>query len=94
MNPFGMRNLGDTKVAVTALGLGGTGVAGMYKAVSDNEATGTVEHAWEAGVRYFDVAPFYGFGRGETIYGRVLKHCPRDEFVLSTKVGRVVLSLL
>ena len=90
MNPFEPRKLGKTDVAVTALGLGGTGVAGMYKAVSEKDAIGTVERAWDAGVRYFDVAPFYGFGRGEIIYGRVLKHRPRDEFVLSTKVGRIV----
>ena len=51
-----------------------------------------VRHAWEIGVRYFDVAPMYGFGEAETRLGRVLREHPRDEFTLSTKVGRLVVA--
>ena len=67
----------------------------MFRAIPDEEAAATVEAAWDQGIRYFDTAPFYGAGLSEIRLGDVLagQH-PRDEYVLSTKVGRVILDEL
>ncbi|MDN3357687.1 aldo/keto reductase [Actinomadura sp. DC4] len=73
------------------LGFGTAPLGNMFRAVPDEEAAATVEAAWDAGVRYFDTAPLYGAGLAEIRLGRALAAHPRDEFVLSTKVGRVIL---
>jgi D-threo-aldose 1-dehydrogenase len=88
--PFDRRSVGRTDLAVTILGLGTAPLAGMYAPPDEDAAVALVERAWELGVRYFDTAPLYGYGLGERILGRVLPARPRDEFVLSTKVGRLV----
>ncbi|MFJ4526218.1 aldo/keto reductase [Streptomyces sp. NPDC088810] len=74
-----------------ALGFGTAPLGNMFRAIPDEEAAATVEAAWEHGIRYFDTAPFYGAGLAELRLGEVLAGHPRDEFVLSTKVGRVIL---
>lgn len=66
----------------------------MFRSIPDEEATATVEAAWNQGIRYFDTAPFYGAGLSELRLGEVLADRPRDEYVLSTKVGRVILDEL
>ncbi|MEU3570535.1 aldo/keto reductase [Kitasatospora sp. NPDC036755] len=76
------------------LGFGTAPLGNMFRAIPDTEAAATVEAAWEQGVRYFDTAPFYGAGLSETRLGEVLSAKPRDEYVLSTKVGRVILDEL
>lgn len=63
----------------------------MFRAIPEEEAAATVEAAWDQGIRYFDTAPFYGAGLSEIRLGDVLAQHPREEFVLSTKVGRVIL---
>ncbi|MGY0459054.1 aldo/keto reductase [Kitasatospora sp. cg17-2] len=73
------------------LGFGTAPLGNMYRAIPAAEAAATVEAAWQQGVRYFDTAPFYGAGLAEERLGEVLAAKPRDEYVLSTKVGRVVL---
>ncbi|MER7774709.1 aldo/keto reductase [Streptomyces sp. NPDC096191] len=82
--------LGGSGVPVTALGLGAAAIAGLYEAVGEDEAAATVEAAWDAGIRYFDTAPHYGLGLSERRLGAALRTRPREEFVLSTKVGRVL----
>jgi D-threo-aldose 1-dehydrogenase len=72
------------------LGFGGTGVGNLYRAISDGQAADTLEAAWDAGIRYFDTAPHYGLGLSERRMGEVLAKKPRQELVLSTKVGRVL----
>jgi len=72
------------------LGLGTAPIAGLYEAVDDETARGVVERAWELGIRYFDTAPYYGSGLAERRLGAVLKTKPRDAFVVSTKVGRLL----
>ncbi|HZZ35157.1 MAG TPA: aldo/keto reductase, partial [Caulobacteraceae bacterium] len=57
---------------------------------SEEAAAGLVQTAWDLGIRYFDTAPFYGFGRAERRLGAALQAWPRDSFVLSTKVGRLL----
>lgn len=72
------------------LGLGGAPLGSMRTIVSDEAAAATLRAAWEAGVRYYDTAPWYGRGLSERRFGSFLKDQPRDQFVLSTKVGRVL----
>ncbi len=84
------RRIGRSTVAVTEIGLGGAPLGNLYRAIPDEEAEATLQRAWEAGIRYFDVAPLYGHGRAEVRLGRFLRSRPRAEFALSTKVGRVL----
>jgi D-threo-aldose 1-dehydrogenase len=74
----------------TKLGIGGGPLGGLFAPVSPETVEAVIERAWEHGVRLFDVAPLYGHGRAERFVGRVLRTKPRDEFVLSTKVGRLL----
>ena len=74
----------------TELGFGTAPFGNLYKAIDDRTAESILECAWESGVRYFDTAPLYGLGLSETRLGRFLRNRPRDSFVLSTKVGRLL----
>jgi D-threo-aldose 1-dehydrogenase len=73
------------------LGFGSAPLGNMFRDIPDDEAMATVDAAWNAGTRYFDTAPFYGAGLSEVRLGRALADRPRDEYVLSTKVGRLIL---
>jgi len=73
------------------LGFGAAPLGNMFRAIPEDEALATVEAAWEDGIRYFDNAPFYGAGLAEIRMGEALKDKPRDQYVISTKVGRIVL---
>lgn len=75
---------------ISGLGFGGAPIANLYTEVSDDDARATVDAAWDAGVRYFDTAPHYGLGLSERRLGAALADRPRSEFVISTKVGRVL----
>jgi D-threo-aldose 1-dehydrogenase len=75
-------------VEVTELGLGTTQLGNMYHGITDEEAAAVVDAAWDGGIRYFDTAPHYGVGLSERRLGDALRGRPRDEYVLSTKVGR------
>ena len=90
MTVFEKRHLGRTAVAVTTLGLGCATLGGSRVSVSREEAEAIVRAVWAAGVRYVDTAPFYGFGQSERCVGDALREVPRDEWVLSTKVGRLL----
>jgi D-threo-aldose 1-dehydrogenase len=82
--------------ALTAgpLGFGTAPLGNMFRDIPDAEAAATVDAAWEAGTRYFDTAPFYGAGLAEIRLGAALAQRPRNEFVISSKVGRVILDEL
>ena len=80
--------LGDTTVDITPLGFGAAGIGNLYSEVSETDAREALEAAWRAGIRYFDTAPHYGLGLSERRLGAFLSELPRDEFVVSTKVGR------
>ncbi len=82
--------LGRRGVEVTRVGLGGGPLGNLFTAIDDATATATVTAAWDAGIRYFDTAPLYGHGLSEQRLGRALRALPRDSFVLSTKVGRLL----
>ncbi|MFE9064568.1 aldo/keto reductase [Streptomyces violaceusniger] len=73
------------------LGLGTAPLGSMFRDVSTEEAAVTVDAAWDHGIRYYDTAPFYGAGLAEIRLGDALAGRPRDQYVLSTKVGRVIL---
>jgi D-threo-aldose 1-dehydrogenase len=90
IDPTARVRLGDTGVRVTRLGLGLAPIGGLYTPVSDEDAAGTIERAWQVGVRLFDTAPLYGYGRSEQRTGAALAGRPRAEYVLSTKVGRLL----
>ena len=90
LNAMDVRPLGRTGLHVTRLGFGAASIGGLYTPVSDADAIATVERAWDLGIRLFDVAPLYGYGAAERRLGAVLANRPRDAFVLSTKVGRLV----
>ncbi len=72
------------------LGCGGAPLGNLFAPVSDDEADRVLALAWAEELRYYDTAPFYGFGLSEHRMGRALRSRPRDEFVLSTKVGRLL----
>lgn len=84
------RPLGRTGLEITRLGLGMAPLGGLFEAVSEETAVDTIERAWEAGIRFFDTAPLYGFGNSERRLGLALAKRPRAEFALATKVGRLL----
>jgi D-threo-aldose 1-dehydrogenase len=90
MNPAERVSLGQTGLAVTRLGLGTAPLGGLFAPVTDDDAHGTVERAYAIGLRFFDTAPLYGHGSAEQRLGRALRHKPRGDFVLATKVGRLL----
>ncbi len=82
--------LGNGGLNFTELGFGTAPLGNLYRAITDNDARATLDAAWDSGVRYFDTAPFYGLGLAETRLNSFLRDKPRDEYVLSSKVGRLV----
>lgn len=71
-------------------GLGGVAIGNEFQFATDEQAEATLAAAWDAGVRYFDVSPWYGLGLAERRFGRFLARKPRDEFVISSKVGKLL----
>lgn len=84
------RHIGRTSLEVTALGLGCAGLGGLYRDVDEAQARATIDRAWEAGIRLFDTAPFYGYTKSEHNVGAALRERERDSYVLSTKAGRIM----
>lgn len=72
------------------LGFGGAPLGNLFRAVRDEAAAALVARAYDAGIRYFDTAPHYGHGLSERRLGDALRHRSRDEYLLSTKVGRLL----
>jgi D-threo-aldose 1-dehydrogenase len=85
-----IRQIRSTGVTVTELGFGAAPIGNLYAPVSKTQATAAVDSAWEAGIRYFDTAPHYGLGLSERRLGAALAGRPREQFVVSTKVGRLL----
>ncbi|CAG9250849.1 Aldo/keto reductase [Paraburkholderia unamae] len=81
----------DKLPAGTQLGFGAAPLGNMFRNIPEAEALATVKAAWDQGVRYFDTAPLYGAGLSEMRLGEALAGYRRDDYVLSTKVGRVIL---
>lgn len=73
-----------------ALGFGAAPLGNLYRPMTDGEAHALLQAAWGAGLRYFDTAPLYGFGLSERRAGAFLREKPRDDFLISTKAGRIL----
>ncbi len=84
------RPAGRGGLTITELSFGAAQIGNLFTAMTDEHAIGAVDAAWSAGVRYFDTAPHYGVGLSERRLGAALARRPRDEFVVSTKVGRLL----
>ena len=82
--------IGDTGVALTELGIGTAPHGGLYSRVTEEMSVGAVQAALDAGCNYVDTAPLYGYGQAEIYMSKALTSMPRDSFVVSTKVGRVL----
>jgi D-threo-aldose 1-dehydrogenase len=84
------RPLGRSGVAVTELSFGGAAIGNLFTAVTDDDARAAVDADWDGGIRFFDTAPHYGLGLSERRLGAALRGRPRDEYVISTKIGRLL----
>jgi D-threo-aldose 1-dehydrogenase len=84
------RRLGKSGVELTIMGFGGAPLGNLFEVLSDAATWATVRACYDAGIRYFDTAPLYGYGLGEHRIGEALRGRDRDSFVLSTKVGRLL----
>lgn len=85
------RRLRNRDVSFTLMGLGCAQMGNLYRLTPYQESLGAFEAAWDAGIRYFDTAPFYGYTRSERRLGTMVTDRARDDYVLSTKVGRLML---
>ncbi len=90
MKNFQQRRVGNTELAIDALGFGCASLGNLYHAVSDDEAADILTTAWANGFRYFDTAPHYGQGLSERRVGDALRSSDGKDYVLSTKVGRLL----
>ena len=84
------RTIPGTEVALTELGFGAAVIGNLYAATPDDVAEAAVAAAWDGGIRYYDTAPHYGLGLSERRLGAGLRDRPRDELVVSSKVGRLL----
>lgn len=91
MDPFLSRKVGKTSLEVTQLGMGGASLGDAREAIPEPQAEAALDAAHSGGIGYFDTSPWYGNGKSELRFGRVLRTKPRASFVISTKVGRVYL---
>jgi D-threo-aldose 1-dehydrogenase len=80
----------NTSVELTELGFGASTIGNLYRVTPAHDAAAAVDTAWNAGIRYFDTAPHYGLGLSEHRLGTALRDRPRAEYVISSKVGRLL----
>ena len=85
-----LRSVAEGRLQLTRFGLGCGALAGLYKSTPESDARAALQAAWDAGLRYFDTATFYGYTQSEHRVGAFLRGQLRDAFVLSTKVGRLL----
>ena len=90
MDPFATRRLGTTDCHLPLLGFGGAPLGELFTRVTEEDASSTLNASWDSGIRYYDTAPRYGRGQSEHRFGRFLYQKPRNEFILSSKVGRLL----
>jgi D-threo-aldose 1-dehydrogenase len=88
--PLPLRQLGGSPVFVTELAFGGAAIGNLFAPVRDDDAQAAVDAAWDGGIRTFDTAPHYGLGLSERRLGDALRHRPRADYAISTKVGRLL----
>jgi D-threo-aldose 1-dehydrogenase len=84
------RAFGRVGLEITDLGLGGSPIGNRARPISEEQSDEIIGAAWDSGIRYFDTAPLYGHGLAEARLGHALRWKPRDEFIVSSKVGRIL----
>ncbi|WP_406442765.1 aldo/keto reductase [Streptomyces sp. NBC_00631] len=84
------RTIPTTAVQVTELGFGASVIGNLFRTTSAEDAAAALDTAWDAGIRYYDTAPHYGLGLSEHRLGAALRDRPRDQYVISSKVGRLL----
>ncbi|UOQ46974.1 aldo/keto reductase [Gracilibacillus caseinilyticus] len=82
------RRLGETGLDVSVLSFGASSLGSVFRKVKEKEGINTVHRAFDGGINYFDVSPYYGLTKAETVLGKAMEGMPRDQFILSTKAGR------
>jgi D-threo-aldose 1-dehydrogenase len=92
MNPVEKRKWSRSGLETTLMGFGAAPIGNFLKPISEEDSAALIRTAWTAGIRYFDTAPMYGHGLSEARCGYALRWYPRDQFVISTKVGRLLKS--
>ncbi|MBO4252852.1 aldo/keto reductase [Streptomyces griseorubiginosus] len=84
------RKIPNTAVEVTELGFGASVIGNLYRTTTAEDAAAALDTAWDAGIRYYDTAPHYGLGLSERRLGAALRDRPREQYVISSKVGRLL----
>ena len=90
MDPVAKRKWPRSGLETTVMGFGAAPIGNIFRPISEEDSGALIKAAWDAGVRYFDTAPMYGHGLSEARCGQGLRWYPRDQYVLSTKVGRLL----
>lgn len=90
MQPSAKRKFGRVDLEVSAFGFGTAPVGNIFREIDDQTSDAMFQHAWDAGIRYYDTAPMYGHGLSELRTGHSLRWKERNDYVLSSKVGRVL----
>lgn len=90
MKAYEKKKFGRVDLEVTAFAFGTAPIGNIFRPVTEQESTSMINTAWDAGVRFFDTAPMYGHGLAELRTGQNLRWKNRDDFVLASKVGRVL----
>lgn len=90
MNPSAKRKFGRSNLDVTTFSFGTAPVGNIFRPIDEAESDAMFQASWDAGIRYYDTAPMYGHGLSELRTGQSLRWKPRQEFVLSSKVGRLL----
>jgi D-threo-aldose 1-dehydrogenase len=90
MKPYDKKKFGRVDLEVTAFAFGTAPIGNFLKPISETETQGMIEAAWDAGIRFYDTAPMYGHGLAELRTGHYLRWKPRDEYVVASKVGRLL----
>jgi D-threo-aldose 1-dehydrogenase len=90
MNPSDKVKFGRVDLQVTPFGFGTAPIGNIFREIDEETSESMIQHAWEAGVRYYDTAPMYGHGLAELRTGHSLRWKDREDFVLSSKVGRIL----
>lgn len=90
MNPHDKVKFGRVDLEVTPFGFGTAPIGNIFREIDEDTSDSMIQHAWDAGIRYYDTAPMYGHGLAELRTGHSLRWKDRDDFILSSKVGRVL----
>lgn len=90
MKPETKNQFGRVDLQVTAFGFGTAPIGNIFREIDEETSDAMIQSAWNAGIRYYDTAPMYGHGLSELRSGHSLRWKNRDDFVLSSKVGRIL----